>query len=179
VSEPAPQPGGRQRRPATEAEARALASAVRLRILRVCLDRAHTNKEIADRLRLNPASTLHHVRRLVQTGFLVPEAERRGARGAREVPYRATGKSWTLDVHEMVPRGRAMLEAFLAEIGQVDLDDRTAMARLGLRLTADGMAELEARLQQVLEEFRTRPVDPDAEPYSIFLAIHPDLSREP
>src|SRR5205814_606937 len=143
--------------------------------LRVCLDRAHTNKEIADRLHLNPASTLHHVRRLVQTGFLVPEPERRGTRGAREVPYRATGKSWTLDVHEQnVPGSRAMLGAFLAEIGQVDLDARTAMARLGLQLTAAEVEELDGRLQEVLEEFRTRAPDPGAEPYSVFLAIHPD-----
>ncbi|MDT4934612.1 MAG: hypothetical protein QOK11_2504, partial [Pseudonocardiales bacterium] len=35
------------RRPATDDEARALASALRLRILRVCLGEAHTNKEIA------------------------------------------------------------------------------------------------------------------------------------
>ena len=179
VSEPVPPAGGPRRRPATEAEARALASAVRLRILRVCLDMAHTNKEIADRLHLNPASTLHHVRRLVQTGFLVPEPERRGARGAREVPYRATGKSWTLDVQEHLPRGQAMLEAFLVEIRQVDLDARTAMARLGLRLTAAEVEELEGRLQEVLEEFRARGPSPDGEPYSVFLAIHPDASRQP
>ena len=86
------------RRPATEAEARALASALRLRILRLCLDRARTNKELAKLLAVNPATMLHHVRTLVETGFLVAEDERRGSRGARELPYRATGKSWTLSV---------------------------------------------------------------------------------
>src|SRR5215475_15202282 len=111
----------RHRRPATEKEARALASSLRLRILRLCLDRALTNKEIATRLETNPATTLHHVRRLVAAGFLAPQPERRGARGAREVPYRATGKSWTLDVHEPGrPPSRAMLEAFLADIAQVE-----------------------------------------------------------
>src|SRR5262245_44839912 len=53
---------GAPRRSATEAEARALASAVRLRIMRLCLDRPLTNKEIAERLGVNPATTLHHVR---------------------------------------------------------------------------------------------------------------------
>src|SRR5438309_1430220 len=86
-----------ERRRATDAEARALASAVRLRILRLCLDRSLTNKELAAGLDRNPATVLHHVRTLVDTGFLVPEAPRRGARGAREVPYRATGKSWLMD----------------------------------------------------------------------------------
>src|SRR5438045_1919920 len=83
--------------PAGEAEARALASAIRLRILRLCLDRALTNKEIAQRLEANPATTLHHVRKLVDTGFLAPQPERRGTRGAREVPYLATRKSWRMD----------------------------------------------------------------------------------
>jgi DNA-binding MarR family transcriptional regulator len=179
VTEPAPVPAGTRRRPATEAEARALASAVRLRILRVCLDRAHTNKEIADRLGLNPASTLHHVRRLVETGFLAPGAERRGTRGAREVPYRATGKSWTLDVHEAMREGRAMLQAFLDEIGEVDLDSHASMARLGLRLSAEEREEFERRLQDVLDEYRNREPTPGGVPYSVFLAIHRDASRSP
>ena len=168
-----------QRRPATEAEARALASAVRLRILRVCLDSAHTNKEIADRLKLNPASTLHHVRRLVHTGFLVPEPERRGARGAREVPYRATGKSWSLDVHDAHPEGPAMLAAFLAEIREIPPGAETAMARLGLRLTDSELVELKQRLQALLDEYAARPPTADGLPYSLFLALHPDPSRLP
>jgi predicted ArsR family transcriptional regulator len=179
VTEPAPARHPTERRPATEAEARALASAVRLRILRVCLDRARTNKEIADRLGLNPASTLHHVRRLVGTGFLAPEPERRGARGAREVPYRATGKSWTVDVHEAAHRSRAMLEAFLEEIRQVEMDSQTAMARLGLRLSVEEFAVFRDRLQAVLDEYRDREPTPGGVPYSVFLAIHPDASRRP
>ena len=59
-----------ERRAATDAEARALASGLRLRILRLTLDEALTNKEIADALDRNPASVLHHVRTLVDNGFL-------------------------------------------------------------------------------------------------------------
>src|SRR5262245_38722754 len=120
-------------RPATEAEARALASAIRLRILRLCLDRALTNKEIAGRLGTHPATVLHHVRTLVATGFLAPEEERRGTRGAREVPYRATGKSWVVDVQETAEHsgvGQAMIDAFLAEIRLVDLDRDVRLARM-------------------------------------------------
>ncbi len=124
---------GSQRRPAPglEAEARALASAVRLRILRLCLDGALTNKEIARRLGVNPATTLHHVRTLVDTGFLAAQPVRRGTRGAREVPYLATRKSWTLDVAESgVTGGRAaMLEAFLQEVRLVDAESRLRPAR--------------------------------------------------
>jgi predicted ArsR family transcriptional regulator len=165
---------------ATDAEARALASAVRLRILRVCLDRAHTNKEIADRLGLNPASVLHHVRTLVATGFLAAEAERRGTRGAREVPYRATRKSWSVRRRE--PTGqRAMFEAFLADLEQSGGPDQPGipMARLGLRLTTAELDELGERLRALLDEYASRPPTPDGSPYSLFLTIHPDATREP
>src|SRR5690606_34180503 len=77
-----------------DADARALASVLRMRILRLCLDEALTNKEIAERLGVPPGNTYHHVRTLAKRGFLAAQPERAGARGAREVPYLATGKSW-------------------------------------------------------------------------------------
>ena len=82
-----------ERRLATDEEARALASSLRMRILRVCLNEAHTNKEIAEVVGRDPASVLHHVRRLVDTGFLEAQPVRRGTRGSREIPYLATGRS--------------------------------------------------------------------------------------
>jgi DNA-binding transcriptional ArsR family regulator len=171
--------GHRPRRPATEEEARALASSLRLRILRLCLDRALTNKEIAARLQANPATTLHHVRKLVATGFLASQEERRGTRGAREVPYLATGKSWTLDVHGsgVSGGGTAMIEAFLDEIRLIDLDD-APFARLGLRLSEPDLRELKDRLDELLNEFRYRASDPDGRPYSMFVALYPDVARD-
>ena len=167
------------RRQATEAEARALASAIRLRILRLCLDRALTNKEIAQRLAANPATTLHHVRKLVATGFLAAQTERRGSRGAREVPYLATGKSWTLDVGEsgVGGGGAAILDAFLAEVRLVNLD-RSGLSRLGLRLTEPEVEELRERLGTLLNEYAARPPSPDGRPYSVFLAIYEDVTRD-
>jgi DNA-binding MarR family transcriptional regulator len=181
VTDPLPGQPDTARRPATEAEARTLASSVRLRILRVCLDEAYTNKEIAERLDLNPASTLHHVRRLVATGFLAPQPERRGARGAREVPYRATGKSWTLDVYEPGREpSRAMLEAFLAEVEHAEASGAdVGLARLGLRLTAPELAEFWRRLHALLDEYVARGPSPGGQPYSVFVAVHPDASRRP
>src|ERR671938_1444951 len=112
-----------EKRKATDAEARALASALRLRILRLCLGEALTNKEIAARLGRNPATVLHHVRTLVDTGFLAAEPERRGTRGAREVPYRATGKSWLMDVDDRpAPSRDPLLAAFLEEVAVVGED---------------------------------------------------------
>ncbi|HEY2674472.1 MAG TPA: winged helix-turn-helix domain-containing protein [Rugosimonospora sp.] len=167
------------RRPATEREARALASSLRLRILRLCLDRALTNKEIAARLDLNPATTLHHVRTLVATGFLAAGPERRGARGAREVPYLATGKSWTLDVHEsgVEGSGEAMIEAFLDEVRLVDQTEMR-LGRLGLRLDEHELQELRDRVAELLDEFASRTLDPEGKAYSVFVALYPDRSRE-
>lgn len=179
-----PEPGtdaGRGQVWASDAEARALSSAVRLRILRVCLDQARTNKEIADRLGLNPASVLHHVRTLLATGFLVAEAERRGARGAREVPYRATGKSWRIRRREPQPTGQdAMLAAFLADYEQAgSVHGDMPMTRLALRLTDDELQDLAVRLKGIFDEYADRTATPGAHPYSLFLVIHPDPTRDP
>ncbi len=165
------------RRPATDAERRALASGLRLRILRLCLDEPRTNREIAERLGRNPATTLHHVRTLVDTGFLAAEPVRRGTRGAREIPYRATGLSWALDIDDdRGPDVDAMLEAFSAEVRDVDRQ-QVRSARLGLRLRPDELEEFQRRLQDVLDEYAARPPSPDGEPLSVFLAIHPDAGR--
>lgn len=163
-----------QRRPATDAEARALASGLRLQILRLTLDEALTNKEIAERVRRHPASVLHHVRTLVDTGFLRAEPVRRGARGSREVPYRATGKSWLLEGPKDI--SQAVLAAFLAEAEQAPADELET-TRLGLRLTDEDLDELRVRLFDLLEEFRARPVGEGAEAWSVFVALHPDAGR--
>jgi DNA-binding transcriptional ArsR family regulator len=162
------------RRRATDAEARALASAVRLRILRLCLDQPLTNQEIADRLGRNPATVLHHVRTLLDTGFLVAEQERRGARGAREVPYRATGKSWLMDGTGGPAPGRdPALAAFLEEVAAVG-EQRLESTRLGLRLDAGDLAEFRRRLYGLLDEFARRPADPTGEKWSLYIGMHPD-----
>lgn len=163
------------RRPATEEEARALASALRLRILRVTLDEALTNKEIAERLGRNPASILHHVRRLVDTGFLVPEEERRGRRGAREVPYRATGKSWTLDVadHDVAAASEAAVGAFVDEVRHLD-HSTTFTSRLVVRLGEDGLREFQGRIQAVLDEYGARSAEQEeGKRYAVFFTVYP------
>ena len=162
------------RRRATDAEARALASAVRLRILRLCLDRALTNREIAVRLGRNPATVLHHVRTLVDTGFLAAEPERRGTRGAREVPYRATGKSWLMDVDDRpMPARDPMLAAFLEEVAEVG-EQRLESSRLGLRLSPADLAEFRERLHGLLDEYARRAPDLSGERWSLYLGMHPE-----
>ena len=162
-----------ERRPATDEEAKALASSLRLRILRICLDQGRTNKEIADALGRDPASVLHHTRTLVRTGFLEAQEQRRGARGAREIPYRATRKSW--QVNAPMPT-RSMLDAFIEEVALAPVAELDT-ARMGLRLSPVDLDEFRTRLYDLLDEFATRPEDPAAAPLSLFIALHPDPNR--
>jgi predicted ArsR family transcriptional regulator len=173
------------RRPATAAEAKALAHPLRMRILRLCLDQALTNKQLAEWLGKDPGTVLHHVRTLVASGFLVPEEVRQGAKGALEKPYRATGKSWTLSLEESpiseATTTQAMLEAFLAELAEAGPDAPTAFNRLALTLTKASRDELQARIIAILDEFVTRGPDPDGEPYRLLFVMQrrPDCPAPP
>jgi predicted ArsR family transcriptional regulator len=160
-----------ERRPATAEEARALANPLRLRILRLCLDQALTNKELADRLGRDPGTILHHVRLLVATGFLAADADRRGLRGSTERPYRATGKSWTLDVGESESGALAMIEAFRDEVAESTAGDIVTLSRLGVRLTPDAAAAFGRRLATLVEELYAAD-DPAGEPFGLLVGLH-------
>lgn len=161
----------------TEAEsiaiARALSSPLRLRVLRLCAFDARTNKELAQLLDVNPGTMLHHVRTLVDTGLLAPDPDRAGARGAREVPYRATGRSWRAP--KLPNQSAVLLETMRQQIVGVD-PEKVETTWLGLRLNKEHLDELETRLYSLLEEFKERGPDPDGEAYSLVAVIHPDLN---
>lgn len=162
------------RRPADEAESKALASPLRLRILRLALHQARTNKQIADALDRDPASVLHHVRTLVDTGFLIEQAVRAGPRGSRERPYLASGKSFYVETGHVVSGERdLLLETFLQEVADLP-PDVLDTARLGFRLSPDDLSAVRRRLGALLDEIATLPGDPDGEPWSLFLAVHPE-----
>lgn len=155
------------------ARGRALASPLRLRILRLCLHEARTNRELAELLGVNPGSMLHHVRALVDTGFLRAEEVRRGRRGAREVPYRATGLSWSTPVEE---HSNLLLDTFLQEIEGMPPED-IHMTRLGLKLTDEHRTELMDRIHAIFEEYIARGPDADGTAISLFFADHRDRQQ--
>jgi DNA-binding transcriptional ArsR family regulator len=159
------------RRPATRAEARALAHPLRLRILRLCLDEALTNREIADRVREQPATVLYHVRTLVRNGFLVAEEERRGRRGAREIPYRATRKSWTLDFTPTGSGHVAPVDAFRAEMLEAGADAVLDSSRLGVRLRPEALRRLRRRLAAAVMRAHDDD-DPEGEAVSLYVGLH-------
>lgn len=155
------------------ARGRALASPLRMRILRLCLHQSRTNRELADALGVNPGSMLHHVRALVETGFLRAEEPRRGKRGAREVPYRATGLSWRTPVDS---KANLLVTTFLQEIEGLASED-VVTTRLGLKVTPQHREELLDRVHAIFQEFIDRGPDPDGATISLFFAEHPD--RQP
>jgi DNA-binding transcriptional ArsR family regulator len=149
---------------------RALSSPLRLRILRLCLHEARTNKELAASLGLQPATVLHHVRTLVRTGLLLPQGARTGKRGAREIPYLASRLSWRTPVNGVGP---VLIETLLQEIRTVP-EDQLRMWRLGVKLNDAQRNRLLERLNDIAEEYAALPADPDGTPFSLFLAAHPE-----
>lgn len=155
---------------ATAEQAAALASDVRLRIIRLTHETPMTNKELAERLGKDPATTLHHVRKLVATGFLEAQPERAGNRGAREVPYLSTGLSWRLRWDpEPLATKEAVLQAFLGEVSEVGVD---AVEQIRLVLRTDP-EELKRRIAALFLELAEEPAHPDGERVAVYLAVYP------
>ena len=127
--------------PDAEARMRALSSPLRLRVLRLCAFESRTNKELAELLGVNPGTMLHHVRTLVQTGYLAAEPERAGAQGAREIPYRATGLSWRTSHARRIG---ACWSRPSCSRSRASPDDDLDATWLGLKLNDEHRAELAA-----------------------------------
>ena len=160
---------------ATPEELKALAHPLRLRILRLCLHDARTNKEVADALGKDPATTLHHIRLLVRTGFLAAQDVRTGVRGALEKPYLATRKSWTMRVsrpedkeQEMV----AMVEALRDEMVAAGPESLVDGSRLGLKLSPVRAKALERRIRKLVADLVELGDDPDGDEYGFFVVLH-------
>ncbi|MCR8671652.1 transcriptional regulator [Agrococcus sp. HG114] len=155
------------------AKAKALSSPLRWRILRLCLHEPRTNKELAGLLGLNAGTMHHHVSCLVETGFLEALEPRVGARGAKEIPYRATGLTWRDSEAPLV--GPVVVETFLQEIQGVSPTD-LEIGRVGSRLTPEDREALEQRVDELLEWVRAHD-SPGGEPFSMMIALHPDVQQ--
>jgi DNA-binding transcriptional ArsR family regulator len=158
-------------RDATPQEMRTLGHPLRLRILRLTLDEPMTNRELARRLGRDPGTVLHHVRRLVDGGFLAAEPIRTGKRGALERPYRATGKSWAVRMAPSAHHTAAVIEAVRAEILEAGAHSAVSTLRLGVRLRKADLADLRRRIHALGDEFAERD-DPRGDPIGILAVIH-------
>lgn len=147
----------RERPRATAAEHKALAHPLRLRILRLCIDRELTNKQLAERLGRDPGTVLYHVRQLVDAGFLLPADVRTGPSGALEKPYRSTARSWWLDdtaPPETEPEEAfAAIDAFHEELREAGPEAMRKMSRFALHLSDEQVEELGRRVLAILDEY--------------------------
>lgn len=137
-----------------------------------------TNRQLAERLGIDPATALYHVRRLVAVGLLRAEEARPRPSGGIEIPYRATGGSWALELTEEEKPTSAMLDAFLHELREVGTERIEQAIRLRATLSADRRRELVARLYALFDEYAGSD-DSDGEPWSLFFAMHPDRPATP
>jgi len=168
--------------PPTPEQLKAVASAVRLRILRLCGERELTNKEIADAVGKDPATVLHHVRLLVDAGLLESTGVRQGVRGAYEKPYRTTGLSWSLNIGQIVrdednENEAAMIVAFRHDLARAGTDSIEDMSRFQFTIGPDDLVEFKSRMQALLDDYvdtASGDSPPDAICYSGLFVIHRD-----
>lgn len=155
----------------------ALASSVRLRIIRMTRVEPLTNAQIAKLLGRDPATTLHHVRKLVKTGFLVPQEPRRGVRGAKEIPYRATDLSWHLeDTGDKSAASEAILQAYLDEVAVMGIQ-ALRQSRLVVRLAPHDVRTMYAELDALLQRWAEEPAAPGGTDVAIYLSVYPGGNR--
>lgn len=178
MSEPSTTPVPEAADASLEARAKALGSPIRWRILRLCLHEPRTNRELAALLDRNPATMLHHVRTLVDAGYLAPQEARRGTRGAREIPYLATRLTWTED--EQTSTSDVLVRTFLEEIEGLAPDD-VGIMRAGLRMSQDELHEYWTRVAAIVKDLLARrEAEPDVErtAWGVFMAVHPDRQQD-
>jgi DNA-binding transcriptional ArsR family regulator len=161
-----------------EQQIKAVASATRLRILRLCNDREWTNKELAERLDLDPSTVHRHVRLLVDAGLLAPIAVRQGATGAYEKPYRSTGLSWKLSFEEVVEDEdaggeSAMLAAFRGELKEAGYDSIAEMTRFHLHLDDGSLVAFIDEFKEIVRRYAAaEQPDANAPGYGGMFIVH-------
>jgi len=145
-----------KRRPATVAETKAMAHPIRVRMVRLCGERELTNKQLADRLGIDPGTAHYHVKQLVEAGFLEAAEVRAGESGALEKPYRSTGRTWWLSdaLTGADPNAQfAPVEAFQQELAEAGTASIATYSRFSLHLSPEDVIELDRRILAVLDEY--------------------------
>ena len=160
--------GGPVRRHPTDAEARALASSLRLRILRTCLDNPQTNAQVAARLGRGRR------RRCTTFGpWPGPGSSRRCPReGASRVPPRAVPGDREV-VADRNPRSGRPDDGGVRGLGRDPEREDLDVARVGLRGRA-GACGAGLPVGSADAGVRRPPADPGGRPWSVFVAVHPD-----
>lgn len=155
---------------------KALGHPLRLKVLELLGENNEqlTNRELAQRLGVDPGHLHFHVRMLLRAG-LIERAD--GGRG-REKPYRAVAQTIrvapellgtaTSDIHA------AMLDEVQAGWSKYGPQGRFRSAQMTVRLDPERVRELWRELSSKADELE----DKSKEPLSITLVAHPHTSNE-
>ena len=165
---------------ATVAQVKAVSSATRVRIMRLCHGREWTNKQLADRLGLDPSTVLHHLRILERAGLIEPVAARQGPSGAFEKPYKSTGLSWQLILDDALidedgSGEPAPLSAFRQEFLEAGVDSAVELTRFVVHLSDDDLSEFVQQFTALIERYVSGNgprQDAGATGYGAFFAVH-------
>lgn len=107
---------------------------------------------------MNPGAVLYHLRVLQEAEFVAPTAERVGRRGARTVPYRATGRAKGVSFRNQPDAGAAIgssiMQGALASYFAAEAQARSGESVATLRLTANRLDEFQLQMRNLVDEFR-------------------------
>lgn len=160
------------RRDASVLEAKALAHPLRVQLLTMLGTEEQSTSELARRLDVNPGTVLYHLRVLQEAEFVAATAERVGRRGARTVPYRATGRAKSVSFRNQPDAGAAIgssiMQGALASYFGAEVQARFGESVATLRLTADRLEEFQLHMRNLVDEFR----DEEGEPVTMMIAFH-------
>jgi DNA-binding transcriptional ArsR family regulator len=152
---------------------KALGHPLRLRVLETLGsedEKPMTNRELAERVGVDPGHLHFHVRMLLRAGLI----ERVDTEGSREKPYRAVARTVRIKP-ELLASGlssdvrAAMLDQVQRGWAEYGAADRFRSAQLTVRMSLDQALEL---IAQFAAELQGRE-DPDAEPIVITAVAHP------
>ncbi len=155
---------------------KALGHPLRLRVLELLgeNDAVLTNRELAQRLGVDPGHLHFHVRMLLRSGLI----ERADGGHGREKPYRAVARhirvapellgTATSDIHA------AMLDEVQAGWAKYGPQGRFRSAQMTVRLDPERVRELWGELSQKADELE----DSNLEPLTITLVAHPHTASD-
>jgi DNA-binding transcriptional ArsR family regulator len=167
---------------------KAIADPTRIRLGLLMLDAPKTVKELAAALEVPPTRLYYHVRLLERHGY-IRVARRRMVSGIEERSYLAVADKWNVGpdvaasalqrsglLRALFSAMRAEMEAVIAHAPPRAPIDDVPLPMLGVSevvFSTEGLAEFQARLETLIDDFSPERADAEGRRYRLFLAGYP------